>query len=293
MVRRIISVISAISIDINEIAGWFWETAQVQQLNSRSYRRSAMMLRSYVFAAAVAALNAQPIPIAHAQSNALPQTDIVQLDPAHTNIDFTLLGNLHTTNGRFALKSGNIRVDPETGNATGKIEIDAASEDSKEQLRDAIIRNGVLDVARYPEITFIPQKIQGIRDSQNNFYGQITGLMEVQGSLHEITIQVHGHLLGDQVTAACDFLVPYVEWGVESPNVLSPTQIINSTREPETGASPRMFSIFAYMLPVLRTIPPHLFKVSDLVQVKVETSGYITWAMGPQARKVTIIVPPR
>jgi polyisoprenoid-binding protein YceI len=251
-----------------------------------------MMLRRYVFAAAVAALFAKPISIAHAQSNAqLP--DIVQLDPAHTNIDFKLLGNLHTTNGRFTLKSGIIRVDPETGNATGKIEIDAASEDSKEQLRDAIIRNGVLDVARYPTITFIPQKIQGIRDPQNDFYGQITGLMEVQGSLHEITIQVHGHLLGDQLTAACDFLVPYVEWGVESPNVLSPTQIINSTRDSQTGTSPRMFSIFAHMLPVLRKIPPHLFKVSDLVQVKVETSGYITWSMGPQARKVTIIVPPR
>ena len=70
-----------------------------------------MMLRRYVFAAAVAALFSQPISIAHAQSNAqLP--DIVQLDPAHTNIDFKLLGNLHTTNGRFTLKRGIIRVDP-------------------------------------------------------------------------------------------------------------------------------------------------------------------------------------
>ena len=252
-----------------------------------------MMLKSYVFAAAVAALLARPILIAHAQSNTQAQNDIVQLDPVHTGIDFTLLGNLHNTKGRFTLKSGIIRVDPETGNATGKIEIDVASEDSEEKLRDDIIRNGVLDVARYPEITFIPQKIQGLRDPQNNLYGQITGLMEVQGSLHEITIQVHGRLLGDQLTAACDFLVPYVEWGVESPNVLSPTQIINSTRESETGASPRMFSIFAYMLPVLRKIPPNLFHVSDLVQVKVQTSGHIIWAPDPQVRKVTIIVPPR
>jgi len=252
-----------------------------------------MILRPYVFAAAVAALLAQPIQTAHGQSTAHPREDIVNLDPAHSNIDFTLLGNLHKTDGRFNLKSGLIRVDPETGNAAGKIEIDVASEDSKEQLRDAIIRNGVLDVARYPEMTFTPRNIQGIRDSQNNFYGRVTGLMEVQGKTHEMTIQVHGHLQGDQLTSACDFLVPYVDWGVESPNVLSSTEIINSTRDYETKTGNSMFSIFAYMLPILRKIPPHLFNVSDLVQVKIETNGYITWVPDPQARKVTIIVSPR
>jgi len=84
-----------------------------------------------------------------------------------------------------------------------------------------------------------------------------------------------------------------VEWGVESPNVLSSTEIINSTREYEIQTADRMFPIFAHILPVLRKIPPHLFNVSDLVQIKVETSGYITWVPEPQARKVTIIVSPR
>ena len=74
-----------------------------------------MILRPYVFAAAVAALMAQPIQTAHGQSTAHPREDIVNLDPAHSNIDFTLLGNLHKTDGRFNLKSGLIRVDPETG----------------------------------------------------------------------------------------------------------------------------------------------------------------------------------
>jgi len=47
------------------------------------------------------------------------------------------------------------------------------------------------------------------------------------------------------------------------------------------------------MLPVLRHIPPHLFHVSDLVQVKVHTYGHVIWAPGLQARKMTIIVPSR
>jgi polyisoprenoid-binding protein YceI len=255
--------------------------------------RKATTLRCCVFAVAVATALLQLIWICDAQSTPQVQDDVVQLDPAHTTIDFTLLGNLHTTHGRFTLKSGTIRIDPGTANATGEIAITTASEDSSEHLRDAIIQNAVLDIEHYPEIIFTPQRIQGIRDSQGHFYGQITGLMQLHGGLHQITVQIQGRLFADEVTADCNFLVPYVEWGVESPNVLSPTEIINSTRGSETGPVSGMFSIFAYMLPVLRHIPPHLFHVSDLVQVKVHTYGHVIWAPGLQARKMTIIVPSR
>ena len=65
-----------------------------------------MMLRRYVFAAAVAALLARPVRIADAQSTARTQNDIVQLDPVHTGIDFTLLGNLHNTRADLHSKAG-------------------------------------------------------------------------------------------------------------------------------------------------------------------------------------------
>src|SRR2546428_554424 len=101
----------------------------------------------------------------------------------------------------------------------------------------------------------------------------------------------HGHLTGDQMTASCDFLVPYTEWGLHSPNVLSPTQIINSIRRSNSGFVMKTFPIFAYVLPALRRIPPNLFWVSDLVDIKVETKGHIIWAAQSEARKVTVIVP--
>jgi polyisoprenoid-binding protein YceI len=252
-----------------------------------------MILERYFFAIAIAVLAAQPVQIADAQPTARLQDEIVQLDPAHTDIAFTLAGNLHNTNGRFRLKTGIIRLDPETGNATGEITIDTASEASSEHLRDALMKNGILEVDRYPEIIFTPQRILGHRDSQGNFYGQIAGLMRLHGGVHEMTIFVHGHLAGDQLTLLCDFLVPYVEWGIESPNVLTPAQIISSTRESNNGFAPGMFSIFAYLLPMLRKIPPNLFEVSDLVEVKVEAHGHIIWAPDPRVRNVTVITPPR
>jgi polyisoprenoid-binding protein YceI len=244
-------------------------------------------LGRWVFAVALAVPLAQPVQMADAESLASATEEIVQLDPAHTVVHIMLLGNLHNTSGRFKLKSGAISVDPKTGNAAGAIVIDAASEDSNENLRDAIIKNGILDVAHYPEIIFTPHRVQGTRDSQGNFYGQIVGVMRLHGSGHAMSVQVHGHLMGDQLAASCEFLVPYVEWGVESPNVLSSTELINST----AGVGPRTFSLFAYLLPVLRKIPPNLFGVSDLVQVKIEANGSIGWAPNPPPQTLTVIAP--
>lgn len=263
-----------------------------RRIKVRRDRRSARKLCCYVLTWAVAAQIAQPVRIAHANPTVDGEDDIVRLDPQHTNIDFILLGNLHNTHGRFTLRSGTIAIDPRNGNATGEIVIDAASEDSGEELRDAIMKHGILEVRHYPEIVFIPQRVEGTRASRGNFYGRITGLMQLHGSVHEIGTEFRGHLAGDQLTAQCEFLVPYVEWGVESPNVLTSRQIINSTRG-DNSIGTRMFSVFAYMLPVLRIIPPNLFEVSDLVEVTVEMSGRVTWAPEAQARQVILIVPPR
>jgi polyisoprenoid-binding protein YceI len=251
-----------------------------------------MKLRHYVFPAAIAVLAGQPIRSANAQMPVHVQEEIIQLEPAHTAIDFMLAGKLHTTNGHFALKRGTIRIDPATGNAGGEIVIDAASEDSSEDLRDAITRHAVLEVERYPEIIFSPRRIQGVRGSQDDFYGEMAGLMQLHGGIHEMTVPIHGHVAGDQLTAACEFLIPYAQWGLDSPNVLSASQIIQSTRTSRSGFVTKVFPIFAFMLPALRKIPPDLFWVSDLVDVKVETRGGILWAPEPGARKITVIVPP-
>src|SRR5437016_254648 len=111
-----------------------------------------MMFKRDFLTVAVVALLAQPVRIANAEPSARVQDDVVQLDPAHTNIDFMLPGYLHTTHGRLTLNGGTIWIDPATGKATGEVVIDATSENSSEDLRDAITKHAVLEVDRYPEI---------------------------------------------------------------------------------------------------------------------------------------------
>jgi polyisoprenoid-binding protein YceI len=218
--------------------------------------------------------------------------DVVELDPGQSNVNFLLLGKLHDTHGRFPLKSGTIIIDPHNGNVTGQIVIDASSEDSSEHLRDAITRNAILEVKHYPEIVFTPQRVEGDRDPDGDFYGRITGLLELHGATHEIGTEFNGRLAGDKLTARCKFLVPYVEWGVESPKVLTSRQIIQSIAY-DNNVGSELFSVFAYMLPVLRKIPPNVFQVSDLVEVTIEASGSVRWAPVARAQQVNLIVPPQ
>jgi len=246
------------------------------------------MLRYVVTVAAI--FMSLTLRTAHADPFAASRLDVVELDPHQTNVHFLLLGRFHDTNGRFTLKRGTIAVNPLNGSASGRIVIDASSEDSSENLRDTITRNAILDINRYPEMVFIPQRVEGDRDLHNDFYGRITGLMELHGALHEIGTEFHGHLAGDKLTAQCTFLVPYVEWGMESPNVLTPRQIIDSTAD-DNSVTNELFSVFAYALPLLRKIPPNVFQVSDLVEVTIEAVGNVRWAPVARAEQVDLIVP--
>jgi polyisoprenoid-binding protein YceI len=248
-------------------------------------------MRTSAYAAAIGAImvlwcpprvSAQPVRRSESHTT---RRAIVQLDPTQTRVDFFLPGELHDTYGRFTLMSGNIEVDPITGAASGSIVIDAASEDSSEKLRDAITKNAVLEVNRYPEVIFEPQRVAGNANSRGAFYGEIEGIMRMHGNARRVTVQVHGDLSGEHVNAACDFLIPYQQWGVESPGVLSSKQIVDATK----GVGARMFPLFAYILPVLRKIPPNIFAVSDFVEIRITATGRI---VGPsEPRRVAMIVP--
>ena len=85
----------------------------------------------------------------------------LELDPAHTQIEFTLGATLHTVHGAFALKSGTIRFDPSTGLVSGLVVVDAQSGDSGNKGRDRKMHKEILESQRYPEVTFSPTKLSG------------------------------------------------------------------------------------------------------------------------------------
>ncbi|MGA8641304.1 MAG: YceI family protein [Candidatus Binatus sp.] len=87
----------------------------------------------------------------------LAHADTWHIDPAHTNVEFTVRHMMiSNVKGQFQKTSGTITAD---GNdpASAKIDatIDASSVDTRVEKRDAHLKSpDFLDVAKYPTITF-------------------------------------------------------------------------------------------------------------------------------------------
>ena len=175
------------------------------------------------------------------QSFAAPAQDLLVLDPARSRIAFTLEGNLHTVHGTFALKRGTVRIDPKTGLAGGEVVIDAVSGDSNDKLRDDKMKDDILKVGQYPEISLLPAAIEAHRDSNGNFQGTMKGVVVLHGESHQQVLAITGRIEGDELTATTNLTIPYVEWGMKNPSFL-------------------------------------LFRVRDTVDVEITAIGHLAWA---------------
>jgi polyisoprenoid-binding protein YceI len=151
---------------------------------------------------------------------AAAQQTKVTLDPAQTKIDWTLEDVLHTVHGTFKLVGGNIFFDPRTGNASGEILVDAKSGESGNHTRDGKMQKEVLESARYPEITFLPQHVSGSLSAQGASTLQVQGIFRIHGGDHDLTLTLPVQAQGARATATTKFDVPYQAWGMKNPSTL-------------------------------------------------------------------------
>ena len=91
----------------------------------------------------------------------LAQQVTVQLDPAATQVEFTLGSTMHTVHGNFRLTSGAITFDPATGKASGILVVDAASGESGNHSRDRKMTKEILEAGKFPELTFTARGSSG------------------------------------------------------------------------------------------------------------------------------------
>jgi polyisoprenoid-binding protein YceI len=153
-------------------------------------------------------------------SPAVAQETELELDPAQTQVSFTLGDVLHTVHGTFKLKRGMVKFDPNTGHADGLVVVDATSGESGSHARDHKMHKDILQSAEYPEITFAPEKVQGQVPPQGDFKVLVLGTFTMHGEGHPLTLVVQAHLAGQQLTADTHFTIPYVSWGLKNPSTL-------------------------------------------------------------------------
>jgi polyisoprenoid-binding protein YceI len=153
-------------------------------------------------------------------SPTVAQEAVLELNPAQTQVSFTLGNVLHTIHGTFKLKRGAVKFDLATGQASGLLVVDATSGDSGSHARDRKMHKDILESAQYPEITFAPEQVEGQVLPQGDFKVQVRGTFTMHGAGHPLTLVVQARLAGEQLTADTHFTIPYVSWGLKNPSTL-------------------------------------------------------------------------
>ncbi len=152
-------------------------------------------------------------------SAALAQQVQVTLDPAQTKINISVHDVHGGFQGNFKLKSGILTFDRKTGTANGELIVDAATGDTGNSSRNRKMYKEVLEIQRYPEITFIARKVVGDVAAQGSSNIQVQGIFHIHGVDHDLTLSVPVQLSGDKVTATTSFVVPYESWGMKNPSL--------------------------------------------------------------------------
>jgi polyisoprenoid-binding protein YceI len=153
-----------------------------------------------------------------AAAGASPPALALQIDAEHCAVHWTLDSTLHTVHGTFSVKSGSFHFDPATGDAGGEIVVAATSGVSGNDSRDKKMHNDVLESAKFPDITFRPDHVQGKIVTQGPQDLQLHGKFILHGVEHEMTIPVHADFNGTQWSGTATFKIPFVEWRLKDPS---------------------------------------------------------------------------
>jgi polyisoprenoid-binding protein YceI len=140
------------------------------------------------------------------------------LDPARSQVEFTLGATAHTVHGTFKFTSGAIQFDPATGAASGQLVADTASGQTGNDSRDRKMKHEVLETQKYPEIALTVEHIEGTIAPSGSSTVKVHGAIALHGATHPVDIPVEINISGDQARATAELIVPYVEWGMKNPS---------------------------------------------------------------------------
>jgi polyisoprenoid-binding protein YceI len=145
---------------------------------------------------------------------------LLQFDPAKSTAEITLNATFHTVHGQFQAQRGEVRFDPGSRQISGEIVFDATSGKTGNEGRDHKMHKDVLESAKFPRITFRPDRVEGKIAESGPSTAQVHGMFGLHGLEHELIIPVEVRFEGDHWTASAHFSIPYVKWGLKNPSNL-------------------------------------------------------------------------
>jgi polyisoprenoid-binding protein YceI len=118
---------------------------------------------------------------------AMAAVDKYKLDPAHTEVGFTVRHFVSKVAGRFNQFDGDVSIDPKDHTTlTFSAKIQTASIDTNNERRDGHLRSSdFFDAETHPEISFKSKKVE-----KNGDKLKVTGDLTMRGVTKEITLDV-------------------------------------------------------------------------------------------------------
>jgi polyisoprenoid-binding protein YceI len=140
------------------------------------------------------------------------------LDPEQTKLHFSVDSTLHMVHGTFAVKSGSLKFDPQTGKASGAIAVNAVSGETGNNSRDQRMHKEILETWKFADATFRPSQIDGQVSLTAPSDFKVKGIITLHGTDHELIADVHSEFAGDHWKGTAKFDVPYTKWGIKDPS---------------------------------------------------------------------------
>ncbi len=128
---------------------------------------------------------------ANLSMTALAQSNVWQLDPAHSSAQFAVRHmGISTVRGTFTKLSGSARYDPAGAkNDSVEVIIEPASVDTRVEMRDNDLRSDhFFDVQKYSTMTFRSTKIESPGANRLKIAGDLT----IRGVTKPVTLEVEG-----------------------------------------------------------------------------------------------------
>ena len=172
--------------------------------------RNAILLTVLLIEAAFAAVSA---------TAAQAETRTLVLDPAASKVGFTLGATGHDVEGTFALKSGRIAFDPQTGEASGDITIDLKSAQTGNKSRDKTMHEEVLETPAHPVAVFRAEKLRGTVAPTGTSQVTLDGTLNFHGADHKLSLPAKVDAQNGRLKADTRFSIPFVEWGLKDPSI--------------------------------------------------------------------------
>jgi polyisoprenoid-binding protein YceI len=151
---------------------------------------------------------------------AVAQHQTFDVNPDTSEVKMSLKTTHELVSGTFHIQSGSIEFDRSTPRMSGSVVVLAGSGKTGNTSRDKKMNKDILEVEQHATVSFEPKSYVGAIAPSGDSTIQVSGILTLLGTPHEITVPVLVHLDGATGTAKTHFVVPYVQWGLKNPSFL-------------------------------------------------------------------------